>query len=87
MSLLVSVLAGTLLIQNEPRTSFVQGETSNNNTIINENPDANIVIQSPENLTYNKNNVSLSFTIETNITQAAHGGFGPIFVLWGGFRL
>jgi len=63
---------------------LVQGEITralNNNTIINGNPDSNITIQSPENLTYNKNNVSLTFTIETSITQAAHsGGFGPIFI-------
>ena len=77
---MVSVLAGTLLIQNGALTVIAQGQTSNSTTIVNGNPDANIVIQSPDNLTYNKNNVSLSFTIETNITQAAHGGFGPIFI-------
>jgi len=80
LSLLVSVLAGTLLIKNEAK-SIVQGETSNSGTIVNGNPEANIIIQSPENLTYNKNNISLAFTIETSIPQAAHGsGFGPIFV-------
>jgi hypothetical protein len=64
LSLLVSVLAGTLLIQNAARTFIVQGDiTYNGNTIIDGNPSANITIQSPENKSYNENNVTLAFTI------------------------
>jgi len=68
LSLLVSVLAGTLLIQNAARIFIVQGDiTSNGNTIIEGNPSANITIQSPENKTYNENNVTLAFTIESGV--------------------
>jgi hypothetical protein len=65
LSLLVSALAGTLLIQNGPGTFIVQAETSNSNTISEGSPSGNITIQSPENKTYNENNVTLAFTIES----------------------
>ena len=69
LSLLVSVLAGTLLIQNGARTLIAQGQTSNNTTISNGSPVASVYIQSPENKTYNDNNVTLNFTIATNISS------------------
>jgi hypothetical protein len=68
MSLLVSVLAGTLLIQNAARALIVQGGiTSDGNSIIEGNTNANVTIQSPENKTYNENNVTLAFTIESDV--------------------
>jgi uncharacterized integral membrane protein len=67
LSLLVSVLAGTLLIQNGTGTFIVKAETSNSNTIIKGNANANVTIQSPENEIYNKNNVTLAFTIESDV--------------------
>ena len=69
LSLLVSVLAGTLLIQNGAITFGAQGQSFNSNTIVNGSPDANITIQSPENMTYNVNNVTLAFTIECDVPQ------------------
>jgi hypothetical protein len=65
--LLLSVSAGTLLIQNGARTFIVQAETSNDNTIIYGNTNAKITIQSPENKTYKENNVTLAFTIESDV--------------------
>ena len=67
LSFLVLLLGGTLLIQNGAITFRAQGQTSNSNTIVNGSPDANITIQSPENMTYNVNNVTLAFTIECDV--------------------
>ncbi len=87
LSLLVSVLAGTLLIQNGARTFIVQGDiTSNNNTIINGNTNANVTIQSPENnKTYNENNVTLAFTIESDVVPMENfsGGLFDLFLRHG----
>jgi hypothetical protein len=67
LSLLVSVLAGTLLIQNATKVLIVRGDTvTNGNTIIDGNPDANVTITSPESKVYNTDNVTLAFTIESN---------------------
>jgi hypothetical protein len=74
LSLLVSVLAGTLLIQNGTGTFIVKAETSNSNTIIKGNANANVTIQSPENETYNKNNVTLAFTIESDVPPMEYFG-------------
>jgi len=81
-SFLVLLLGGTVLIQNGAITFMAQGQTSNSNTIVNGSPDANITIQSPENLTYNKNNISLAFTIETSTPRGAINvsGWGPTFI-------
>jgi hypothetical protein len=67
LSLLVSVLAGTLLIQNGAITFGAQGQPSNSNTIVNGSQVANITVQSPENMTYKANNVTLAFTIECDV--------------------
>ena len=67
LSFLVLLLGGTLLIQNGAVTFMAKGQTSNSNTIVNSSPDANITIQSPENTTYNANNVTLAFTIECDV--------------------
>jgi hypothetical protein len=65
-ALLFSAVAETLLIQNAPRAFIVQAETSNDDTVFYEsNNIANVTIQSPENKTYNENNVTLTFTIES----------------------
>ncbi len=66
-ALLISVLTGTLLIQNGAITFGAQGQSFNSNTIVNGSPVANITIQSPENMTYNVNNVTLAFTIECDV--------------------
>ena len=65
-ALLFSLLAGTLLVQNEVKTFIVKGETSDFNTIVDGNTNANVTIQSPENRTYNSNNITLAFTIESD---------------------
>jgi len=85
LSLLVSVLAGSLIIQNDAKTFIVQGEISNINTIIKGNPNANITIQSPENKTYNENNVKLAFTIESNAPPLAdfRGRLFDLFLTYG----
>ena len=67
LSFLVLLLGGTLLIQNGAITFKAQGQTSKSNTIVNGSPDANITIQSPENTTYNVNNVTLAFTVECDV--------------------
>jgi hypothetical protein len=67
LSLFVLASAGTLLIQNGAKMFIVQGETSNSNTIVNGNPNTNVTIQSPQNRTYNANNVTLGFTIESGV--------------------
>jgi hypothetical protein len=67
LTLLTSVFAGTLLNQNGPRAFIVQAETSNDNTVTYGNTNANVTIQSPENKTYNENNVTLTFTIESDV--------------------
>lgn len=67
LSLLVSVLAGTLLIQNGAITFGAQEQTSNSDTIVNGSQVANITVQSPENMTYYGNNVTLAFTIECDV--------------------
>jgi hypothetical protein len=86
LSLLVSVLAGTLLIQNGARTLIVQGDTtSNNNTIIDGNTNANVTIQSPENKTYNENNVTLAFTVISDVVPMENfsGGLFDLFLRHG----
>ena len=69
LSLLFSVFVGTLIMQNEAKTTFVQAQTSNNNTVTDRNPYSTISIQSPENKTYNSNNVTVQFTIGTTISR------------------
>jgi hypothetical protein len=66
-ALLFTAGAETLLIQNTPRAFIVNAETSNSNTIIKGNANANVTIQSPKNETYNKNNVTFAFTIESDV--------------------
>jgi hypothetical protein len=64
-ALLFSAVAEALLIQNAPRSFVVQAETSE---VTHESTNfANVTIQSPENKTYNENNVTLAFTIESDI--------------------
>ncbi len=66
LSLLVSVLAGTSLIQNETRELMVRGDTVTNNTTV-VNADANFTINSPESKVYNTDNVTVAFTINTTL--------------------
>jgi outer membrane protein W len=64
-ALLFSAVAETRLIQNAPGAFIVNAETSE---VIPESTNfANVTIQSPENKTYNENNVTLAFTIESDI--------------------
>jgi hypothetical protein len=70
--LLLSAVAG-ILIQNGARTFIVQGDTiSNGNTIIDGNANANVTIQSPINKVYKENNITVAFTIETDIQSVEH---------------
>ena len=82
-ALLFSVVAGNLLIQNGPMAFIVQGDLiSNGNTIIDGDANANVTIQSPENKTYSENNVTLAFTIESDVPLAEYmGGSGLPFFL------
>jgi hypothetical protein len=82
LSLLVSLLAGTLLNQNGARTLFVKAETSDDSMVIYGDTNANVTIQSPENKTYKENNVTLAFTIESDVPPAEYmGGSGLPFFL------
>lgn len=85
LSLLVSGLAGTLLIQNRARIFIVQGNTTSNNTIVDGNTNANVTIQEPENKTYNENNVTLAFTIESDVppTEYFNGSVLHLFLRHG----
>lgn len=67
LSLLVSLLAWTSLIQNGAITFVAKGQPSNGDTIVNGIQVANITVLSPENMTYNPNNVTLAFTIECDV--------------------
>jgi hypothetical protein len=58
LALLISMVAGRIFIK--------EGNTSEN-TIIYGNTDAKVTIQSPENKIYNENNVTLAFTIESDV--------------------
>ena len=81
LSLLLSTVAGTLLIQNGQKAFIVQAETSEDNTVIHGDTNANVTVQSPENKTYNENNVTLSFTIESDLqlAETIRGGGLPLF--------
>ena len=85
LSLLVSLLVGTLLNQNGARTLFVQAETSDDNMVIYGDTNANVTIQSPENKTYNENNVTLTFTIESDVPLVENfsGGVYALFLRHG----
>jgi hypothetical protein len=84
LSLLVSVLAGTLLIQNGG-TLIVQAETANSNLIIEGDTNANVTIQSPENKTYNENNVTLAVTVESDVPPSNYfdGSLFDLFLMYG----
>jgi hypothetical protein len=85
LSLLVSALAGTLLIQNATRTFNVQAETANSDLIIEGDTNANVTIQSPENKTYKENNVTLAFTIESGVPPMEYfdGSLFGLFLRYG----
>jgi hypothetical protein len=85
LGLLISAVAGTLLIQNGTRTVIVQAENSDSDTIVDGNTNANVTILSPENRTYNKNNVTLAFTIENDLQLAeiTRGSGLPLFLRHG----
>jgi hypothetical protein len=85
LSLLVSVLAGTLLIQNATRTFSVQAETANSDLIIEGDTNANVTIQSPENKAYNENNVTLAVTVESGVPPMEYfdGSLFGLFLRYG----
>jgi hypothetical protein len=85
LSLLVSVLAGTLLIQNATRTFNVQAETANSDLIIEGDTNANVTIQSPENKAYNENNVTLAVTVESGVPPMEYfdGSLFGLFLRYG----
>lgn len=63
--LIVSMSAATL----QEGVFIVQGQTSNNTTVVNGTPESSISILSPENKTYNNNNITLNFVLDTNISS------------------
>jgi hypothetical protein len=67
LSLLVSVLAGTLPIQNAARELIVRGDADTNSSGVIGSPGANITITSPENKVYSTDNVTVAFKIESGI--------------------
>jgi hypothetical protein len=85
LSLLVSVLAGTLPIQNATRTLIVQAETANSDLIIEGDTNANVTIQSPENKAYNENNVTLAVTVESGVPPMEYfdGSLFGLFLRYG----
>jgi hypothetical protein len=85
LALLFSTVYETLLIQNGQEEFTVQAETSEDNMVIHGDTDANVTIQSPENKTYDKNNVTLAFTIESDLplAEAIRGSGLPIFLRHG----
>jgi hypothetical protein len=84
-ALLFSLIAGTLLNQNGQKAFIVQAETSRDNMVIYGDTDANVTIQSPENKIYNENNVTLTFTIETDVPLAENfsGGVLQLYLAHG----
>jgi hypothetical protein len=79
LSLLVSVLAGTLLMQNEGKTFIVHGQSTNGVTTTFRGNIKNVSISllSPENKTYNVNNLTLAFTADTGgLPQMSASGGG-----------
>jgi hypothetical protein len=83
--LLLSAVAGTLLIHNGSRDFIVHAETSDDNMVIYGDTNANVTLQSPENKTYNENNVTLTFTIESDVPPAEFfsGGVLGIYLAHG----
>lgn len=80
---LLSVLAGTLLTQIGTRTFTVHGDTTAiGSTIIDGNTNANVTIQSPENKTYNQNNVTLAFAVESDVLSIENFPYGPLFLFF-----
>jgi hypothetical protein len=83
LSLLVSVLAGTLVIQNAAKELIVRGDTvTNSNSVVGEKPDAYIAITSPESKVYYTDNVTLAFTIKT-VVPLTRGGILAPFLTYG----
>jgi hypothetical protein len=68
MSLLVSVLAGTLLFQNAAKELIVRGDAdTNSNSVV------NVTITSPENKVYYTDNVTVAFKIESILPPTRSG--------------
>ncbi len=77
LSLLASMLIGAMLTLNGVGTIAQAEQTSSNNTIVEGNTNATVTIQSPRNETYNKNNVTLAFTIESYVVPMENFSGGP----------
>jgi hypothetical protein len=79
LSLLVSVLAGTLLIQNAAKELIVRGDADTNSSgVVTASPGANITITSPENKVYSTDNVTVAFKIESGIPLTRNGLFAHV---------
>jgi hypothetical protein len=78
LSLLVSAIAGTLLVPNATKDLIARGNTvTNSNIIIGEKPDATIAINSPESKIYNTDNITAAFTINSTLPLAAGAALAP----------
>jgi len=73
LSLLVSVLAGTLLIQNAAKELIVRGDADTNSSGVIGSPGATVTITSPVNKVYSTDNVTVAFKIESRIPPTRQG--------------
>jgi hypothetical protein len=80
VALLASVVAEAGLLQNGMKTFSVQGEVdSGSSTVIDGDAQANVTIQSPENRVYGVNNITVAFTIETEVLLGGKNWTGTLF--------
>ena len=66
-TLITAVFIAVLLLPMVTGLRLVKEGNANDNTVIYGNTNAKITIQSPENKTYKENNVTLAFTIESDV--------------------
>jgi len=83
--LLTAVLISILLFLGVAGTHLVKDGNANDNTVIYGNTNAKVTIQSPENKTYKENNVTLAFTIESDVlpTEYFNGSVLDLFLRHG----
>jgi hypothetical protein len=83
LSLLVSVLTGTLLIQNAAKELIVRGDADTNSNVVVGSPGATITIVSPESKVYSTDNITVAFKIETGLPLTTNLLFPSHFLRWG----
>jgi hypothetical protein len=83
LSLLVSVLTGTLLIQNAAKELIVRGDADTNSNVVVGSPGATITIVSPESKVYSTDNITVAFKIESGVPPTRNVGLFAHFLIWG----